>query len=126
MGMKNILIVDNNLGFVYWLGEALAAANCQPWPASSAAEASALVRNRRLTQLDLLILNPALRGATQLIARLRRTRPDLKVLAVDPMHDRQVRTVDAWHARPSRGDRTERLEWMREVERFVGRHKRAA
>ncbi|HEX3742388.1 MAG TPA: hypothetical protein VHW09_00595 [Bryobacteraceae bacterium] len=124
--MKNVLIVDNNLGFLYWLGEALAAAKYQPWPACSATDAAAVLRTRRLAQLDLLIVNPSLRGISRFIAKLRRTRPNLKILAVDPVNDRQVHGVNAWHARPSRGDRAARQEWLHEVERVFGSHTRAA
>ena len=124
--MKNVLIVDDNLGFLYWLGETLAGAHYQPWPATSALEAAAFMRSRRLTQLDLLIVNPSLRGALQLIARLRRNQPGLKVLAVDPLNDRQVRGVNAWRARPNSGDRSARQEWLREIERMFIRQKRAA
>ena len=124
--MKNVLIVDDNVGFLFWLGEVLANANYQPWPACSAADASKMLRTKRLAQLDLLVVNPSLRGATPLIARLRRTRPTLKVLAVDPLNDKQVRGVNAWHARPNRADVSARQEWLREVGRIFSTQKRAA
>jgi DNA-binding response OmpR family regulator len=124
--MKNVLIVDDNVGFLFWLGEILAGANYQPWPACSAADASKMLRTRHLAQLDLLVVNPSLRGATAFIARLRRNRPTLKVLAVDPLNDTQVRGVNAWHARPNRADVTARQQWLREVERIFSTQKRAA
>jgi len=88
--------------------------------------ASKMLRTKRLAQLDLLVVNPSLRGATPLIARLRRTRPTLKVLAVDPLNEKQVRGVNAWHARPNRADVTARQQWLREVGRIFSTQKRAA
>ena len=124
--MKNVLIVDDNVGFLFWLGEVLAGANYQPWPASSAVDAGKMLKSRRLAHLDLLVVNPSLRGVASLIARLRRTMPTLKVLAVDPLNDKQVRGVNAWHARPNRADVSARQEWLREVGRIFSTQKRAA
>jgi CheY-like chemotaxis protein len=124
--MKNVLIVDDNVGFLFWLGEVLAGSNYQPWPACSAADASKMLRSKHLAQLDLLVVNPSLRGATAFIARLRRNRPTLKVLAVDPLNEKQVRGVNAWHARPNRADVTARQQWLREVGRIFSTQKRAA
>ena len=124
--MKNVLIVDDNVGFLFWLGEVLAGANYQPWPACSAADATKMLRTKRLAQLDLLVVNPSLRGTAPFIARLRRTRPTVKVLAVDPLNEKQVRGVNAWHARPNRADVSARQEWLREVGRVFGSQRRAA
>ena len=124
--MKNVLIVDDNVGFLFWLGEVLAGANYQPWPASSSADAGKILKSRRLARLDLLVVNPSLRGVSSFIARLRRTRPTLKVLAVDPLNDKQLRGVNAWHARPNRADVSARQEWLREVGRIFSTQKRAA
>jgi CheY-like chemotaxis protein len=121
--MKNVLIVDDNLGFLYWLGETLAGAHYQPWPASNAPEANAMLRSRQFSHLDLLVVNPALRGIQRLVQRLRTSQPNLKVLAVDPVNDKQVQGVDAWRARPNGADNSARTEWLREVERVFGSHK---
>jgi len=124
--MKHILIVDSNLGFLYWLGETLAEANHQPWPACNIAEAGAMLRSRRLPSLDLLIVNPSVEGASRFIHRLRRTRPELKVLAVDPVNEKQVRGVTAWRARPSGDDLSAKHQWLRHIERVISEHQRAA
>jgi hypothetical protein len=124
--VKNVLIVDSDLGFIFWLAEVLVEAHYQPWPACSALEAMSLVSRRRLNSLDLLIVNPSLRGASDLMNNLRRTQPDLKVLAVDPLHDRQVRGVNAWRARPNPSDHSAKQKWAREVDRILSVHHRAA
>jgi hypothetical protein len=48
------------------------------------------------------------------------------VLAVDPRNDRQVRGVNAWHARPQSADPAAKQEWMREIDRLFRSHHRAA
>jgi len=124
--MKHILIVDNNLGFLFWLGEALSEAHHQAWPACNVTDAGAILRSRRLPRVDLLVVNPSVEGAMRLVQRLRRTRPDLKVLAVDPVNGEQVRGITDWRARPHGGDRSARQEWLRHIERVIHVHKRAA
>ena len=124
--MKHILIVDKNLGFLYWLGETLAEANHQPWPASSIAEADAILKARRTQRLDMLIVDPSLKGAPQFINRVRRGHPDLKVLAVDPLNDTQVRGVNAWRARPQTANTSARQQWLRDIGRVFHSHERAA
>jgi hypothetical protein len=124
--LKNVLIVDSDLGFIFWLAEVLVETHYQPWPACSALEAMSLVGQRKLTHLDLLIVNPSLRGASHLMTSLRRLQPDLKVLAVDPLNDRQVRGVNAWRARPNPGDHSAKQKWAREIERILSVEHRAA
>ncbi|HUB82053.1 MAG TPA: hypothetical protein VMB03_24820 [Bryobacteraceae bacterium] len=124
--MKHILIIDSNLGFLFWLGEALAEARHQAWPACNVAEAGAILRSRRLPRLDLLIVNPSVDGALRLVQRLRRARPDLKVLAVDPVNDEQVRGISDWRVRPQSHDRSAKSQWLRHIERVIHVHKRAA
>lgn len=124
--MKQILIIDSNLGFLFWLGEALAEAHHQAWPACNVSEAGAILRTRRLPRLDLLIVNPSVEGALRLVHRLRRVRPELKVLAVDPVNDEQVRGITDWRARPTGDDRSAKQQWLRHIERVIHVHKRAA
>jgi hypothetical protein len=124
--MKNVLIVDSDLGFTFWLAELLVEANYQPWPACTALDAVSLIDRKRLSPLDLLIVNPSLQGASHLITTLRSKQPDLRVLAVDPRNDRQVRGVNAWHARPTSGDQSARQKWTREIDRVLRSHNRAA
>jgi hypothetical protein len=124
--MKNVLIVDSDLGFTFWLAELLVEANYQPWPACTALDAVSMIDRKRLSPLDLLIVNPSLQGASHLITTLRSKQPDLRVLAVDPRNDRQVRGVNAWHARPTSGDQAARHKWTREIDRLLRSHNRAA
>jgi hypothetical protein len=118
--MKNVLIVDNDLGFVYWSAQALANMNCQPWPACSAGDATSILFIRHLASLDLLIVNPGLRGAALLITRLRRSQPNLKVLGLGRHNEKDIRGIHAWHPRPGPDDAVAQQNWLREIARLFG------
>ena len=83
--VKNVLIVDSDIGFIFWLAKLLVEENYQPWPACSVLDATSLMNRRRLVPLDLLVVNPSVQGAAHLIESIRKKQPDLKVLAVDPI-----------------------------------------
>ena len=82
--MKTILILDDDVGFVLWLGKTLAEAGYQVVPALHIGEASELIRSLGLT-IDLLIMNPAARGADEFIQTLRHQREGLRLIA--PVED---------------------------------------
>jgi hypothetical protein len=79
--MKNILILDNDLGFIYWLGAVLIGADYQPWPACSVSDAITVLGRKPAVPLDLAIVNPSLPGLSYLITLFRRSQVDLKVMA---------------------------------------------
>ena len=124
--MKNILIVDNDLGFVFWLGEVLAGANYQPWPACSVSEALPIMDRKLLIPLDLLIVNPSLPGASHLIAHSRRSQAELKVIALGSNNERVTPAVDAWRRKPNPADLSAGQKWVRAIDRMFSGHKRAA
>ena len=78
--MVTVLIIDNDLGFVFWLGQILNEAGYAALPAKSASEAVDLMSGNNI-EPDLLIINPSLPGVARLVAGLRRFRPGLKVIA---------------------------------------------
>ena len=123
--MKNILIVDNDLGFVCWLGEVLIGAGYQPWPACSVSDAIALLGRKPSVPLDLLIANPSLQGISRLITLYRRSQAHLKVMAVGSHGEKILPGVKAWHEKPSPGDKSAKQEWVRAIERTSSGHKRA-
>jgi len=114
--MKNILIVDNDLGFLVWLGSILTAADYQPWPACSISDALDLVRRKLAVQLDLLIVNPTVPGVSKLNAHLRRTQTHLKVMGLGRQDDASLPGADAWRLKPGPTDDSARQEWVRAVD----------
>src|ERR1700730_7829943 len=97
--MKNILIVENDLGFIFWLGGALVSADYQPWPACGVSDAIDLV-GKATIPIDLLIVNPSLPEVSKLMAVLRRSQADLKVMAVGAEAKTKLSGIDAWHRKP--------------------------
>ncbi len=80
--MATILILDNNLGFAFWLGQALSTANCEALPAMNVREANALIGHFKL-DIDLVILNPSVPGAADFTRNLRQQQGHLRVATLD-------------------------------------------
>jgi len=80
--VATILILDNDLGFSFWLGQTLSAPHCEALPARSVAEAATLIEHFKL-KIDFLIINPALPGAADFSRALRREQKHLRVATLD-------------------------------------------
>src|ERR1017187_4122777 len=78
---KTVLIVDNDLGFAFWLGQALDRAGYETWPARNVAAADSLLAEVRLV-VDLLVINASLPRARAFAAHVGRSRADFKVIAI--------------------------------------------
>ena len=81
---QTILIVDDDLGFVVWLGHTLAAAGYLTVPLTSAQESLRIIAELDLAAIDLAIVNPAMPGMAHLIDTLRSRQQYLQVIATDP------------------------------------------
>ena len=79
--MQTILIVDNDLGFVFWLGQALRQGGYEVFPARAVADALTLI-SEFLLALDLLIINLSLPEAPKFVRALLRGREHVKVIAL--------------------------------------------
>src|SRR4029077_1698104 len=79
--VKTVLLVDDNLGFAFWLGQALDRAGYETWPARSVPAAESLLKEVPLA-IDLLVINATLPLAPAFATNLCRTRTDFKVIAV--------------------------------------------
>ena len=123
--MKNILIVDSDLGFIYWLGAVLIAADYQPWPACSPSDAISVMDRKPSVRLDLLIVNASLPGVSKTIAHFRRTQADLKVMALGPQ-GKALPGINAWRRKPGLIDDSAKREWVRAVEYMSSGQDRAA
>ena len=81
--VATILILDNDLGFSFWLGQSLTAPHCRALPAKSVAEAIALIGQFKL-RIDFLIMNPAVPGASDFTRALRKEQRHLRVATLTP------------------------------------------
>jgi hypothetical protein len=72
MIMRNpiILVVDSDLGFVFWLGQVFDHAGFSAFPAKSTTCAIELIREHKLS-LDILVINPVIQHAVSFMTGLR-------------------------------------------------------
>ena len=81
--VATIMILDNDLGFCFWLGQTLTAPHCTTVPAKSVGEAAALIGNYKL-KIDFLIMNPAVPGASEFSRALRKEQRHMRVATLTP------------------------------------------
>jgi hypothetical protein len=120
--VKTVLIVADDLGFAFWLGQALDRVGCQTWPARSVAAAEALVAELKLT-VDMLVITASLRQAPGFATRLSRATEDFKVIAVTDERSEPLEPfpgASVVHQKPRIIDTAARLEWVRLVLRLLG------
>ena len=116
--MNNILIVDNDEGFIAWLGGALLAVNQQPWPACSVSDAIVLV-SQPTEPLDLLIINSSLPRSSELITLLRRSHTKLKVIAFGKKGNTKLAAIHKCRHKPLRLNDAAKEEWLEVVKRVL-------
>jgi len=114
----NILLVDSDLGFTFWLGQLLDQAGYEAFPAKSIADAIQLLDQLKF-QIDLLLLNPTLEGATSLASVLRQSQPHIRIVAVhDPDVYVDCSEMDASHPKTLSADDSARGEWLNFIRMF--------
>jgi DNA-binding NtrC family response regulator len=114
-----VLIVDEDLGFVWWLGQIFSQAGCQVVPTLSSDQTVSLARDLNL-KVDVIVVNPELSGISELIQTLSATRRP-KIVAIRN-HDSNVRVALPAHAtleRPSGWGPVSEKEWLESVRRLV-------
>lgn len=120
--VKTVLIVDEDLGFVFWLGCLLAEAGYQVWPARNGSDAAALLKELE-AKLDLLVINPSAGGAAEFIEDQRR-RSDFKTVAVQGSQDESpmlLTGVDVTLTKPQSRDELSELEWVGVIDSILVR-----
>lgn len=113
MRAKTILIVDRDLGFVFWLGQILDAAGYVAVPARGAVEAAEIVATLRLS-VDVVIAPLTDRGVNGLVKTLRFASPGIQVIALGGEGDSSVPgrySETVWQG-PCRRDEAAKSEWL--------------
>jgi DNA-binding response OmpR family regulator len=100
-----IIVLDNDLGFVLWLAHTLVANGYLAFPATSVREALRLIKALQFESVDLVIANPALHGVTELLDRLRARHVSPKVIAIE---DRALGTAIS-------GIEAREAAWLKEI-----------
>lgn len=115
-----ILLVDPDLGFVFWLGQALDLAGYNAIPAKSVRSASDLIQQHKLV-VHILVIDPFLPDAFAFISRLRQSHVNLHVIAAIPedWEDLPPMTeVDATIRKPRHLTAVATLPWINLVQRL--------
>ena len=97
---KAILLIDTDLGFLFWLGQALDRAGYEAFPARGIPQAISLVAELHLT-VSSVILNCSLPGADNFIAKLRLSQNCLKVISLVGQEQTFIPGVDAVCCKPA-------------------------
>lgn len=119
--VKNILIVDRDLGFVFWLGQILDATGYVAIPAKGIAEAAEIVAMLRL-QIDVLVAAPAERGLRNFVEKLRFNSPDLhRVNLASEGSSALVRSPEGvWKRKTRQRDEAAKAEWLELIHSLNG------
>lgn len=119
-GEPTALIVDDDLGFVYWIGERFHEAGYQPVPALNVRQAASLIKELDL-KIAVVVVNPGLRGAPTFIKTLSQTRSVVKIILIRDPHVSTTVEVRAHTIveRPSGWEPASRHEWLRKLRRIL-------
>jgi len=112
----SVLIVDEDLGFLGWLGDLFSEAGYRALPALSCRQALALIRQYDL-DVDVLAVDEGLPGVSGMIGLLQRARRPLKIVAIRSRTSDYVADIPA-HAtieRPSGWEPISRPLWLKKV-----------
>jgi hypothetical protein len=115
-----VWIVDDDLGFVWWLGEIFTEAGCRALPALSCEQAISL--NESLdVGIDLLVLNPGLSGVAGMLQILRSAYPNFKIVLIGNASPALTTTIrpQANLERPSSSQPISRVEWVARVRKLL-------
>ena len=81
MAAQTILVVDDDLGFVMWLGRMLADMGYRALPARNGSEAIGQIERTKIP-VDLVMVNLALPGGRALVKTLARLDPPARVVSI--------------------------------------------
>ncbi len=119
-GSPTALIVDDDVAFILWLGEMFTESGYQAIPALHCRQALALVKRLAL-RIDVLVVNPELRGATRAMKVLSSEHPRLRVVLIrdpavaDPGPDSNHATLE----RPSASEAISRPQWITKIRKVL-------
>jgi DNA-binding response OmpR family regulator len=117
---KSILIADDDLGFLLWASSTLAKAGYSPLPARTV--------NDALKWLDaavfhLLLINPSLPSASDLVRTARKKHLQLKVATLSESIDAGDIGVDAVIPKPADADSRDMVSaWLKKIARLMSEH----
>lgn len=119
-GPPTVLIVDEDVGFISWLGEIFSEAGYRALPALSCHQAVSLIKKLKL-DVDVIAVNQRLRGISWAIGTLSSAKRPLKIVLIrNPAVDAiEVIPSHAILERPSGWDPISRADWLRKIRRVL-------
>ena len=111
-----ILIIDEDVGFLWWLGELFHEAGYQTIPSLNCSEALSLARNVK-GGIDLVLVHPGIRGVRRLITALSGIHTPKVILLQDSSTVESIPGVQAAAIlqRPAGSDTVSRQEWRQRI-----------
>jgi DNA-binding NtrC family response regulator len=122
VGSPTALIVDDDVAFILWLGEMFAENGYQAIPALHCRQALTFVKKLDL-RVDVLVLNPKLRGAARAMKVLVSEQPSLRVVLIrdpstsGPVPDSNHETLE----RPAAWEPISRAQWVTKIRKVLPR-----
>ena len=111
---STILIIDSDLGSVFWLGQLLDGAGCESLPAKSLSDAKSLLAELKL-KVDLLIVGCAIPGAAAFAEALRWSQGHLKTIGLlenDEEISERKPGMDAFLQKPFLTDEVSKFNYL--------------
>lgn len=115
-----VLIVDQDVGLLFWLNEIFTQAGCRTVPALDCGQAVSLVR-KLLVQLAMVVVNPELMGIDRMIQTLRRSNGQFRVVTIvdnDQDCGSKIRHR-ATLKRPRSGEPISSQDWLNRVQELL-------
>ncbi|HEY2019235.1 MAG TPA: hypothetical protein VGH38_37265 [Bryobacteraceae bacterium] len=114
-----ILLIDRDLGFMFWLGRELDKAGYEAFPAKSVPDALKLIAELHLS-VGLVILSDSLPGAANFVSTLRHTQKRLRILSLVEDADEPNRLgADALQVRLDKIRENSRVEWLQLIQKIL-------
>lgn len=113
-----VLIVDEDLGFVWWLGELFSEAGCQVVPALSPDQTDSITQELDRA-VDVVVVNPELAGISEMIRNLSQSQVPKVVVIRDQDRPDSGLFAHATLKRPSSASQLSQQDWLRQVKRLV-------
>jgi DNA-binding response OmpR family regulator len=119
-GGPTVLILDQDLGFVFWLGEIFHEAGCRVVPALDSEHAISITETFTLT-IDVAVMNPTLPGVAAVLSALARRGRAAKVVAI---RDEKIDAVGTTQAdfvlkRPVGFEEVSKAHWLERIQEIL-------
>ena len=115
-----ILLIDNDLAFIFWLGQALDKSGCEAFPAKSVPDAIKLADELHLS-IDLLIVNCSLLDSADLISSLRQRWGYVKIIGLAAEEDTPISPEVEWRCcKPEAIDKIAKAEFLLQIHQILG------